>query len=467
MFLLILASYLIQASDDLAGFSPEAIEQAQALSRQALAGDGAWNIVESLTTEVGPRLAGTPGDAAAVAWGVAKLKELGFDKVWTEPVEFPLWERGVEDAEVVSPYPQKLIITALGGSVGTPEGGLEAELVHFPTLESLQDGDPEKVRGKIVYISNKMSRSKSGMTYGLAVGARSQGAVAAAKLGAKGIVIRSIGTDSHRFPHTGTMRYEEGVPRIPAAAMSNPDADLIDNMLRRKKPITIRMNMTCSPKGTATTHNVIGQINGRERPEEVVIIGGHLDSWDLGTGAIDDGAGVAITTEAARLIANAPRRPARSIRVIMYGNEEGGLWGARAYAERYKNDLDNQIIGAESDFGAGRIYRFDTLVDEKALPVMDVIHAQLEPLGVARGSNQARGGPDLQPIRALGMPVVTLQQDGTDYFDYHHTPDDTLDKIDPASLRQNVACYVVFAYLAADAPVSFRTGNPVAKPTSN
>ena len=268
-------------------------------------------------------------------------------------------------------------------------------------------------------------------------------------------MIRSIGTDSHRFPHTGVMNYDADVTKIPAAAMSNPDANLLANMILRGQPVVVTLKMSARDGGMATSHNVIGEITGREKPEEAIIIGGHLDSWDLGTGALDDGAGCAITMEAARLIGTLKQRPRRTIRVVLFANEESGIYGGKAYAEAHKDELDQHIIGAESDFGAGLIYKFSTRVAKHALPTMAQIAEVLKPIGIELGSNQAWGGPDLGPLREKNVPMASLHQDGTDYFDYHHTADDTLDKIDPKKMAQNVAAYVVFAYLSAEAPISF------------
>lgn len=438
--------------------SQEDLKVAAELRDEALKSSKGYDIVESLTTEVGPRMAGTPGDAAAVKWGVAKLKELGFDKVWTEPVTFPTWKRGVETAEVLAPYPQPLVITALGFSVATPDEGIAAEIIQFDDLEALKNAPADAAKGKIVFIKNRMERSRDGSGYGPAVAARGQGASEAAKKGAVAILIRSIGTDNDRMPHTGVMRYEDGINKIPAAALSAPDANLLENMVRRGKPVTVKVNIGAKNGQEYTSQNVIAEITGSEKPEEYVIIGGHLDSWDLGTGAIDDGAGVAITTAAAELILRLPERPKRSIRVILFANEEQGLVGGKAYAKAHKDELKNIISGAESDFGAGRIWRIDSKVKPEALPVVKQIAKVLEPLGIKYGNNQAGGGPDLIPLRGMGISVFSLRQDGTDYFDYHHTSNDTLDKIDPEALDQNTAAYVVFAYLVAQMEGDFGYG---------
>jgi Zn-dependent M28 family amino/carboxypeptidase len=271
------------------------------------------------------------------------------------------------------------------------------------------------------------------------------------------LVIRSIGTDSDRFPHTGAQRYAAEGPRIPAAALSNPDADLLSNMLRRGQPVKIRLDLDVGMTGnTKQTYNVIGEITGKGKlANEVVVIGGHLDSWDLGTGAIDDGAGVAITMAAGAMIGKLKDAPRRTIRVIAFANEEQGLYGGRAYAETHKDQLDLQQLGAESDFGAGRIYAFRAGVATEARPVIEQIGALLAPLGIAYEATGGSPGPDIGPFEKLGMPWADLQQDGSDYFDLHHTANDTLDKIKASDLDQQVAAYAVMAYAAAQSPVDF------------
>ena len=442
------------ASDDSTRvLKPEATERAQALRDQALAGSNAYAIVEELTTTIGPRLAGTAADARAVAWAIAKFKALGYDKVWTEPVTFPVWERGIEVARVVKPFPQSFAIAALGGSIGTPEGGVRGEVVAFDNYQALVDASPEQVQGRIVYIGNRMRRAKDGSGYGEAVIARTRGASKAAALGARALLIRSIGTDiNSRTPHTGMLSYDIAFRKIPGAALSNADANVLEYMLAEGKPVTIELHLGASERGEYTSQNVIAEVTGREDTGKVVLIGGHLDSWDLGTGAIDDGAGVAITMAAGKLIADLPReqRPRHTVRVVAWANEEQGVWGGNAYGEAHKDEVANHLIGFESDFGAGRIWRFDTRVPEAALPLMDAIGTLLEPLGIARGNNTAFGGADVSAMRQNGMPVAGLVQDGSKYFDYHHTANDTLDKIDAADLDQNTAAYVLLSYLVAE-----------------
>ncbi|MCL1141460.1 M20/M25/M40 family metallo-hydrolase [Shewanella gaetbuli] len=432
----------------------------QQLAQQALQSNLAYDLVESLTVEVGPRLAGTDKDLQAVDWAIHNLKSLGFDKVYKESVQVPAWSRGKAVASIVSPFEQPLVITALGGSVSTPEKGIQAPIIRFDTLSDLIAASNKDVEGKIVFIDHQTEKHKDGRGYGITVGARSKGAVEAAKKGAMAIVIRSIGTDHDRMAHTGMMRYQEDVPKIPAAAMSIPDAELINGMLKRDPNIIMSLNMSSKNLGVATSYNVIAEVTGHSKPEEIVLIGAHLDSWDEGTGAIDDGAGVAIVTAAAKLIQDLPKKPARTIRVVLYAAEEVGLVGGKAYAAEHSEELSKHYIAAESDFGAGPVYQIDFNVAPTSFSQIQHQVSAITQIGVALGTNTASGGPDVSMLPKLGVPVASLKQDGTDYFDYHHTPNDTLDKIDPKALAQNVAAYVHFAYMMAQSEVELRPLQP-------
>lgn len=436
--------------------SEDTLETAAMLRDAALKDDTAYVVLEELTTEIGPRLGGSAKELEAIDWAVKRLSAMGFDKVYTEPVKVEKWERISESAAIVGKFSQPLEITALGKSVATPEGGVTAEIVHLNTYEDLVATDSGLIEGKIVFISNRMERFKDGAGYRPAVRARGLGASEAARKGAKAIIIRSIGTDSHRLPHTGGVNYEENAPRIAAAALSNPDADQLERLLKRNQPITVHLDIQTKFHGIVGVANVIGEITGREAPDEVVIIGSHLDSWDLGTGAVDDGAGVALNIATADLIKRlAPEKPRRTIRVILFASEELGLIGARQYAEAHKSELQNLIIGAESDFGAGPIWALASKVGPDATHVVDEMAKLMWPLGVLRHSRMASGGPDVGQLGLIGMPVMDLMQDGTDYFDLHHTADDTLDKVDPANLRQNLAAWAIFTYVAAEWPGRF------------
>lgn len=444
----------LAANDD--GLTTEHLLEAARLRDQAREDNNAWDIVESLTTDVGPRLAGTEADLRGVAWAEQMLESLNFDRVWKEPVTFRVWHRGKERASVTSPSPQPLVIAALGGSGPTPEGGLEAEIVHFETYQDLLEAEPGSLEGKIAFISNRMERARDGSGYGPAVIARSQGAIEAAERGAQAILIRSIGTSDHRFAHTGNMRTPENGQTIPAAAVSGPDGDQLERLLQRGEPVRVHLELGSQMGEEFTSYNVIAQLDGSEAPEELIIIGGHLDSWDQGTGAVDNAAGVGITVAAADFIAREAERPRRSIRVILWAAEEIGLIGARQYVERHADDMHNHIIGSESDFGAGPVWAVSSRVREDAVPTFAKIAAVLSPLGVEyHDHNRAGGGPDLIPKRQAGMAVASLHQDGTDYFDLHHTPNDTLDKIKPENLDQNVAAYVAWTWLMANTTVHF------------
>ena len=419
----------------------------------ALKSDQAYVLLESLTTDVGQRLAGSANDAKAVAWAKAKFTELGFDKVYTEPVSYPVWMRGEESLVSVSPAAQKFSVAALGGSMGTGAKGVEAEVVQFSDYQSMSEAKAGSAAGKIVFINYQMQRTRDGADYGAAVIARVSGASAAAKLGARALIIRSIGTDATRSPHTGIMRYDNTPTRIPAAAIANVDADLLAALIKRGKPVTLKLQLGARTlKGEYIGANVIGEITGATQPKEIVAIGGHLDSWDLGTGAIDDGAGVAITMSAAALIGAQATPPKRTIRVVLFANEEQGVFGGKAYAAaRVKaNEVAQQVIAAESDFGAGRIYSLKTKLSDARLAGLTPLLRALAPLDITLGSNDAGGSADFGPMREAGAPVADLKQDGTKYFDIHHTASDTFEQVNPEDLKQNVAAYAVFARFFAD-----------------
>ena len=340
----------------------------------------------------------------------------------------------------------------------TEQGGLRAEVALFETLEDLQSAPEGSLSGRIAYVGHAMQRTQDGSSYGYFNKARTAGPSIAASKGAVGYLIRSVGTDSHRFPHTGSLRYEEDIPKIPALALSNPDADQIERIAAKGEVLEVRVWVDSSIVPAAESGNVVAEVVGWESPEEIVVIGAHLDSWDLGTGAIDDGAGVGITMAALELIKDAGLAPRRTIRLVLWGAEEVGLLGASAYRDRHSADLDRHVIGSESDFGGGRVWKVTAASQTEAGDALFAHIARLlAPIGIAPGrSDQPGGGPDMYPLIAAGVPSLRLHQDGRDYFDLHHTADDTVDKLDEASLDQNVAAFAVFAWLVADSDVSFR-----------
>lgn len=423
------------------------------LIKASLNGTQAYDITESLTTEVGPRVGGSPQEAKAREWAVAKFKEIGLQNVRIEPFMMPYWERGVETAAIVSPYPQQLYITSLGGSVATPVEGIEAEIAYFPTFEDLKNAPEGGLDGKIVFISGRMEKAPDGAGYGPANQKRRQGATEAAKRGAIAVVIRSVGTDSHRFPHTGMMRYADNVKQIPIAALSAPDADQLERTLERREAVRLKMTLTPRWDGERESGNVIGEIVGSEKPDEIVLVSGHLDSWDLGTGAIDDGAGIGISAGAAQVIIESGLKPKRTLRVVAFGAEEVGLLGGYAYVKAHKGKgLDNHVLATESDFGAGPAYEVKSGVRSGE----DVIKAMGEAMGLPFSDVATNGGPDIGPMFNEGVPVMRFQQEGTDYFDLHHTPDDTFDKIDKDEIQQNVAAFATMMWMASEADTDFR-----------
>jgi hypothetical protein len=415
----------------------------------ALKDDLAWDITEGLTTEVGQRLAGTEAEARARDWAVAKLKSLGFKNVRIETFDMPVWVRGTETAEIVAPFAQKLTLAALGNSGATGPEGITAEVAVFASFAELQAAPDSAVRGKIVYIGNSMKANQDGSGYGPeGVGRRRGPAVASAK-GALAVIIRPAGTDSHRNPHVGGTNFPAGTAAIPAASLSNPDADQIERIAKRGKPTRLHLTLTPRQTGTGQSGNVIAEVPGTDPKAGIVLIGGHLDSWDLGTGAIDDASGVAITTAAAKRIMDAGR-PRRTIRVVWFGAEEQGGFGGIAYAKAHGQEY--HATASESDFGADRIWKFDVNLPESAKAVGGRLATALTPLGIVVGKDVAGDGTDVRPIMNLGTAAIDLAQDGTRYFDYHHTPDDTLDKVDPVQLRQNVAAWTAMLAVVANAP---------------
>ena len=415
----------------------------------AISSSQASDIVRSLTDAAGPRSAGSPGDAAAVAWALGALKARGFANVRAEKVLVPHWVRGAETGEIVAPVRQRLLLTALGGSVPTPPGGVEAEVVEVTSLEAA-DGLGERARGKIVFFYKRMERRKDGSGYGETVPIRGKGASKAARAGAVGMLMRSVGTSDARFPHTGGMAYEASAPRIPAAALAAPDADQLHRILAEGKPVRVRFSLATQDLPQAESANVMGEIRGRTAPDEIVLLGAHLDSWDLGTGAVDDGAGCAIVIEAARLIATLERRPRRTIRVVLYANEEFGQSGAKAYAKEHAAELSRHAAAVEADIGAGAAMGFSWNAGPGAERLVADVASLLKPLGAGSLQKGGDGGADIGALKIAGVPLFGIRQDASRYFDLHHSADDTFDKIDPRELDTAVATTAVLAYALAD-----------------
>jgi carboxypeptidase Q len=414
----------------------------------AAAEDTAYAFVAELTSEVGPRLAGSEAEARARVWAAQKLKALGFQNVATEPFTMRGYVRGTDKARLTAPVVQNLAVTALGHSGATPEQGIEGEVVYFATLDALKAAADGSLAGKIAFVDHAMRPAQDGLGYGPYGQVRRAGPAIASRKGALGIVIRSIGTDSHRNPHTGGTNFPAGTAPIPAGAVSNPDADLIARLAARGKTLRLALTLTGKSADNLPSGNVIGELPGRDPALPKILLACHLDSWDLGTGAIDDGAGCAIITAAA-LKAQSGGKPLRTIRVLLAGSEEISGGGGDAYVKAH--GAEPHALAMESDFGADRVWRVLTKLAPANAALGDRVVAALGPMGIPLGKEDPEGGADIEAIIAKQkLAMISLSQDGTHYFDLHHTPDDTLDKIDPVMLTQNVDAYAAVLGVVAN-----------------
>lgn len=443
---LVLGTVLAALVASTAMASPEST--AAALAKKVQDTSLALKIATDLTTEIGPRLYGSESEKRAADWAVKRFKEYGFDKVWME--SFPVergWKRGLETASVTSPSPQNLVITALGGSVPTPEAGIEAEIALFKTIDAMLEQPEGSLKGKIAVVTQAMEIGGYSKISGAI---RSKGPSEAARRGAIAFLMRSAGTDNDRMAHTGGTSYLPEIPRIPAAALSVPDAQQLDRLSERFDNIRIKLVLTPEELGTVTSQNVIAEITGSERPDEIVLLGAHLDSWDLGTGAIDDGAGVGIVMAVGKLIGDLPNPPKRTIRVVLFGAEEIGIIGGQFYADSHADELANHIVATEADAGQGPVLFMNIGLDNTLDPSLATIRKALQPLGVKAGRSKSSGGPDIGPMHRKGVPAIGLSMFTDDYFDLHHTSNDTIDKIKPERINQSAAAFVVTAYLASE-----------------
>ncbi len=426
------------------------LETASALRDKALTDPTAWNITQSLSTEIGPRPVGSPANARARDWAVAKFKALGFTNVHVEAFPKPSWQRGAESAEVISPFPQKLAILGLGNSLPTPPKGIEAPIVVLKSYAELLAAPADAFKGKIVVVNQPMTRTQDGSGYGAAVPARN-GDSEAAKRGAVAYLVRSISTSNSRAPHTGATFGPEGAPHVPAAALGVPDADMLE-ALAAQGPVRVRLKLASTRNAKSQAWNISGEIAGSEKPGDVIVIGGHLDSWDPGMGSTDDAAGIAITTAAATLVGSLPKHPRRTIRVVMWGSEENG-GSSEAYAAAHKGE--NIVLAGESDIGSDRAIH--VALPNAADPAFALLPTLLAPLKVFVAPEPPHhGGSDISGLQEAGVPVLAIQQDASHYFDIHHSADDTMAEVDRAQLNQNVATWVSVLYLAANSDVDFR-----------
>ncbi len=433
------------------------------LQNAALASDYAYRQLAHLSDSIGPRLSGSPQAAAAVSYLAQEMRRLGLE-VKLEKLSVPHWVRGEEKAELVV-YPgqaegtrQKIILTALGGSVATPGEGLNAEVVVVDNFDELKSLGREKVAGKIVLFNPRFDRQMAaqgfgGEAYGQAVAYRGLGASAAARLGAVAALNRSAGGAEYRLPHTGAMRYADDAPKIPAASVAAEDGDLIAR-LAAQGPVRMQLLLTPKQLPDAESYNVIADLKGSEHPEQVIIVSGHLDSWDLGTGAIDDGAGVVIAMQTVQLMKQLHLRPKRTIRFIAWMNEENGVVGGRTYAKEHEAELGNHFAAIESDRGAGHPLGFEVKGKSEVLPLLGPMSTVLQPSGAGLLKLTNGTETDISFLGAAGVPSFGLWQDTRTYFDFHHTAADTFDKVVPRELAENAAAMSVLAYTLANLPQS-------------
>jgi carboxypeptidase Q len=442
--------------------------QAIKLRDTALSGNVAYEFVSELTTRFGPRLAGSETERKAALWAADRLTAMGFENVRVQSFPLSLWFRGENEAiEITAPFPMKLQGVGLGQSTA---GQVEAQAIMFDTYQEFLD-TKQDLTGKIVVILQPMARTSTGSGYGRLSGTiRSKGPLEAQKRGAVGFVLRSLGSDDHRFAHTGTTTWQDG-KGIPSMAISVPDAtqlSRIKTLQDKGEAAAVFLKMTTKGRfaGMGTSQNVLAEITGSEKPDEIIVIGGHIDSWDLGTGAIDDGVGLAITLGALKAMIDQGLRPKRTLRLVFWGAEEVSQpdsnpdYGGDVYAKAQSAELSQTIFAAESDFGAGNIYAV-TLPQTEDQAFVKTLGKVLAPLSIyidAKGV--PTGGQDTQPLHAKGVPAIDFKQDGYDYFDVHHTADDVLERIDYKSLNQNVAAWAASLWLIANSDVRFKAPEP-------
>ena len=418
------------------------------LIAEAQSNDFGWNRLAELTDTFGPRLSGSRNLERAIAWALAEMKKDGLE-ARTEPVTVPVWIRGDERLDMIAPAEQPVTMLGLGGSVGTPDAGIQAPVLVVKSFDDLKSRAAQAA-GRIVLFNVPYT------TYGQTVVYRSTGASEAAKAGAVAMLVRAVGPTGLRTPHTGALNYAEGVARIPAAAIPVEDAERLQRLQDRGVEITLRLRMQARMAADAQSANVIGEIRGRETPDEIVLLGGHFDSWDVGTGATDDAVGCIVTWEALRLIKKLGLQPRRTIRVVLWTNEENGLRGATSYAQRHAAAAKDHVLALESDAGVFEPASIGMTGTPGARAMMERIVSLLAPLGLDK-LGAAGGGADIGPIaQAGGVPTMAYSGDSTRYFTIHHTPADTIDRISKAEVSKAAAAIAIIAYVTADMPQRLR-----------
>jgi carboxypeptidase Q len=410
----------------------------------ALADSAAYERLSEMVDRFGHRFSGSESLERAIDWTLAQMDGDGLDNVRGEPVMVPRWVRGRESAELLEPRHRDLPMLGLGRSVGTPPGGIQAEVLVVESFDELIERADE-ARGKIVLFDVPFT------TYGSTVRYRSRGADAASSAGAVGALLRSVTPYSMQTPHTGAMGYGDTVPRIPSAAITVEHAEMLHRMQDRGERIVVRLSMEAHVEDDVESRNAVGELRGSELPDQVVVMGGHIDSWDVGQGAMDDAGGVVAAWEAVRLLKTLGLRPRRTIRVVGWTNEENGLRGGTAYRDAHRDELDRTVLAIESDAGVFRPVGFGFSGSDEAFAIVEAIGRLLEPIEAGQ-ITRGGGGADISPIMDEGVPGMGLRVDGTKYFWYHHTEADTVDKLDPREMAMCVAAMAVMAYIVADLP---------------
>lgn len=414
------------------------------LIKTAKSTDFAYNRLAELCDTFGPRFSGTPELEAAIDWCLAEMKKDGFVNVRGEKVMVPRWVRGKESVMMVSPRQRNLPMLGLGGSIGTPKGGITAPVLVVKSFADLKKR-ATKAKGKIVIFDVPFTQ------YRETVMIRVNGAVEASKAGAVASLIRSVGPYSMQTPHTGGMRYANGVKKIPHAAITIEDVMMLHRMQKRGVEPVVTIKMAAKTLPDAESRNVVAEIRGTHYPEQTVIVSGHIDSWDVGSGAMDDGGGCLAAWEAARMILKLGLKPKRTIRIVLWTNEENGLAGAKTYAKTHKDDLKNHVIGIESDAGAFTPTGFGFTGSERAMPYLKEIGTLLEPIRPAKLAWGCRGA-DVMQLLVGGVPATHLEVDRGRYFWFHHTDADTIDKLSSKEIQECVAYMAVMAFVIADMP---------------
>lgn len=425
-------------------------KEASQIMGTALVESQAYEKLEYLSDSIGNRLSGSPQLDQAIQWAINTMKADGLENVHAEPAKVPHWVRGEEKAEIIAPTKHKLNILGLGGTIGTSSEGITAEVVVVKDFDEL-DKLGEKVKDKIVLYNFPMKKElPTGQAYGEAVRYRTLGAVRAAKYGAVAALVRSVTTVSLNTPHTGAMRYQDDTPKIPTAAVTIENAELMQRLFVRGEKIIVKLKMGAQILPDTDSANVIGEIKGSEKPDEVVVVGGHIDSWDVGTGSNDDGAGSVIAMEAVKTIAKLKLRPRRTIRVVLFTNEENGLYGANAYRDTHKQNFDKHVAAIEADSGGTRPTGFSFKGSDKAFALVQEISPLLRNIRSDNVERSQGAGADISVLTDTGVPGFGLRNDSSHYFDIHHTEADTLDKLDRTELALNVATVAIMVYILAD-----------------